>query len=80
MDIRAKLAAGGRSTGVMIFEFFTPGLPQLMRLAGCEFIIYDMEHTGVSHDTLRRMTSDSNRIGRPYGVSSTPAPQPEAQS
>lgn len=37
----------------MVFEFFSPGVPQLMRLAGCEFIIYDMEHTGVSHDTLR---------------------------
>jgi 2-keto-3-deoxy-L-rhamnonate aldolase RhmA len=37
----------------MVFEFFTPALPQLMHLAGCEFVIYDMEHTGVSHDTLR---------------------------
>lgn len=53
MGIRAKLASGQKSTGAMVFEFFTPGLPQLMHLAGCEFIIYDMEHTGVSHDTLR---------------------------
>lgn len=53
MDIRAKLAAGERSTGAMIFEFFSPGVPQLMHLAGCDFVIYDMEHTGVSHDTLR---------------------------
>ena len=28
----------------------------------------------VSHSTLRRTTSLSKRIGRPYGVSSTPTP------
>ena len=53
MGIRSELASGKRSNGAMVFEFFTPGLPQLMHLAGCEFIIFDMEHTGVSHDTLR---------------------------
>ena len=51
--LRQRLAAGTCCTGAMVFEFFTPGLPQLMHLAGCEFLIYDMEHTGVSHDTLR---------------------------
>jgi 2-keto-3-deoxy-L-rhamnonate aldolase RhmA len=30
----------------MVFEFFSPGIAQVLKLAGCEFIIYDMEHGG----------------------------------
>ena len=31
----------------MVFEFFSPGLPQICENAGAEFVLYDMEHTGL---------------------------------
>lgn len=51
--VKTRLAAGGRAYGAMIFEFFAPGIPQICRNAGAEFILYDMEHTGLSFETLK---------------------------
>ena len=44
--VKATLAAGGRAFGAMVFEFFTPGMPQICANAGAEFALFDMEHTG----------------------------------
>ena len=51
--VKAKLAAGERAFGAMIFEFFSPGMPQICRNAGAEFVLFDMEHTGLSFETLK---------------------------
>jgi len=37
----------------MAFELFSPGLPTLCRNAGGEFLLYDMEHTGLGFETLK---------------------------
>ena len=51
--VKRKLAAGGTAFGAMIFEFFTPGVPRLMKNAGAEYVMYCMEHTGASYETLK---------------------------
>lgn len=51
--IKIALAAGNRAIGAMVFEFFTPGLPQICRNAGAEFVLFDMEHTGLGFETLK---------------------------
>jgi 2-keto-3-deoxy-L-rhamnonate aldolase RhmA len=51
--VKSTLAAGGRAAGAMVFEFFTPALPQLCRNAGAEFVLFDLEHTGLSFETLK---------------------------
>jgi 2-dehydro-3-deoxyglucarate aldolase/4-hydroxy-2-oxoheptanedioate aldolase len=51
--VKRKLAAGGNAFGSMIFEFFTPGMPRLLKNAGAEYALYCMEHTGVSYETLK---------------------------
>jgi 2-keto-3-deoxy-L-rhamnonate aldolase RhmA len=51
--VKAALAGGGRAFGAMVFEFFSPGIPQICRNAGAQFILYDMEHTGLSFETLK---------------------------
>lgn len=51
--IKTRLAAGGSALGAMVFEFFSPGLPQICRNAGAEFLLYDMEHTGLGFETLK---------------------------
>jgi 2-keto-3-deoxy-L-rhamnonate aldolase RhmA len=37
----------------MTFEFFTPGYPAICQEAGAEFILYDMEHSGVGFETMK---------------------------
>lgn len=58
-DVKKKLRTGGTAIGTMVFEFFVPGLPRLMADTGAEFAIYDMEHGGVSIETLRMLVAAS---------------------
>ena len=51
--VKEALVAGGSAFGAMIFEFFSPGLPQICKNAGAEFVLYDMEHTGLGFETLK---------------------------
>ena len=52
-SIRARATAGESVLGAMVFEFFSPGAAQCLQLAGAEYIIYDMEHTGLGYETLK---------------------------
>jgi 2-dehydro-3-deoxyglucarate aldolase/4-hydroxy-2-oxoheptanedioate aldolase len=51
--VKASLAAGGRAYGTMVFEFFTPGMAQIMAASGAEFAIFDTEHSGVGIETVK---------------------------
>src|SRR5947208_10672949 len=51
--VRERLRGGGTAFGVMAFEFFTPGLAPTLAAAGAEFVILDMEHSGVSIETIK---------------------------
>jgi 2-dehydro-3-deoxyglucarate aldolase/4-hydroxy-2-oxoheptanedioate aldolase len=51
--VKATLASGGSAFGAMVFECFVPGLPQICRNAGADFVLYDMEHTGLGFETLK---------------------------
>lgn len=53
MTIRDRVLAGDQVLGAMIFEFFSPGIAQIMARAGCEYLIYDMEHTGIGLETMK---------------------------
>jgi 2-keto-3-deoxy-L-rhamnonate aldolase RhmA len=51
--VKRGLRAGGVSLGTMVFEFSSTGIARLAASAGAEFVIYDMEHTGWSIETIR---------------------------
>jgi 2-dehydro-3-deoxyglucarate aldolase/4-hydroxy-2-oxoheptanedioate aldolase len=53
--VKRTLAAGGVSIGTMIFEFNTTGIGRIAAVAGAEFVIFDMEHTGWSIETIRML-------------------------
>ena len=55
--IRQRVMAGEQVMGAMIFEFFSPGIPQILSSAGCEYVLYDMEHTGIGFETLKDQVS-----------------------
>jgi 2-keto-3-deoxy-L-rhamnonate aldolase RhmA len=61
--VKRKLAAGGNAFGAMVFEFFTPGLPRLMKNAGAEYVLYCMEHTGASFETMKTQFAMCRALG-----------------
>ena len=50
---KAPILAGETVVGAMTFEFFSPGMSAILAHAGCRFVIYDMEHTGLGFETLK---------------------------
>ncbi len=57
--VKRALQAGERSLGTMVFEFPTTGIARIAAEAGAEFVVYDMEHTGWSIETIRALMATS---------------------
>ena len=53
--VKTKLAQGAHAFGAMFFEFFSPGVPQIAKNAGAEFILFDMEHAGTDIGLMKQM-------------------------
>jgi 2-keto-3-deoxy-L-rhamnonate aldolase RhmA len=53
--VKQKLADGGVSFGTMIFEFNTSGIGRICGEAGAEYVVFDMEHTAWSIETIRNL-------------------------
>ncbi len=52
-SIRQRAVSGEQVLGAMVFEFFSAGIAPVLAHAGCEYVIYDMEHTGASLETIK---------------------------
>ena len=61
--VKAKLASGDTAFGTMIFEFLSPGLPQILAGAGAEFILYDMEHSGFGLPEMKQQFALCRGLG-----------------
>jgi len=57
--VKRSLTHGNISIGTMIFEFNTTGIARIAADAGAEFVIFDMEHTGWSVETIRTLIATS---------------------
>jgi len=53
--VKEKLSTGGTSIGTFVFEFATTGMGRIVAEAGAEFVVFDMEHTGFSIETIRTL-------------------------
>ncbi|HEX5498790.1 MAG TPA: aldolase/citrate lyase family protein [Thermomicrobiales bacterium] len=53
--VKRTLAAGGIAIGTMVFEFSSTGIGRIIAAGGAAFVIYDMEHTGWSIETIRML-------------------------
>jgi 2-dehydro-3-deoxyglucarate aldolase/4-hydroxy-2-oxoheptanedioate aldolase len=51
--IKNDIRAGKTVAGAMVFEFFSPGMASILANAGCKFVLFDMEHTGLGYETLK---------------------------
>ena len=63
MKIKKKFLDRKQIKGAMIFDFFSPGIPYIIKNSGCEFIIYDMEHGGLTLDKFKELSLISRGIG-----------------
>lgn len=59
---KSKLQRGDQSYGLFAFEFFTPGLAQNAKVAGAEFILFDMEHSGAGIDVMKQQIAYSRGL------------------
>ncbi len=61
--VRDRLRAGGTAFGVMALEFFTPGLAPVLAASGADFVLLDMEHSGVSIETIKAQIAYAHGAG-----------------
>ena len=52
-SLKFRIQSHQITAGAMVFEFFSPGIAKILENAGAEFIVFDMEHTGLGFETLR---------------------------
>jgi 2-dehydro-3-deoxyglucarate aldolase/4-hydroxy-2-oxoheptanedioate aldolase len=58
-QVKTALRHGRASIGTFVFEFDSTGIARIAADAGAEFAIFDMEHTGWSVETIRRLIATS---------------------
>ena len=73
-SLRHRAMGGETLLGSMIFEFFSPGIAQVHKLAGCEYLIYDMEHAGFSIEQLKEQCAYCRGIGAFFVVMALAVP------
>ncbi len=54
-QVKHKLEAGGVSLGTFVLEFNSTGIARIAAGAGAEFVLFDMEHTGWSMESIRML-------------------------
>src|SRR4051794_24587024 len=52
-NLRVLVGTPQTKIGTFLFEFTTPGIGQILKAAGADYVVVDMEHTGFSFDTVR---------------------------
>ncbi len=53
--LRSLIGTSGPKIGTFLFEFATPGIGQILKAAGADYAVLDMEHTGFSFETVRQV-------------------------
>ena len=61
--VKRALAAGETSLGTMVCEFLTTNVPRLVRSAGADWVLYDLEHSGFGIDRMRDLLPATNATG-----------------
>jgi len=61
--VKEKLLQGEAVFGAFGWEFMVPGLPQMVKASGAEFLLLDMEHAGTSYETIKDQAALCRGIG-----------------
>lgn len=66
--LKDRLQRGERAFGSMVFEFASPGLPAIAAAAGADYLLYDMEHSGLSMEQMKGQLAAARGLGLPVLV------------
>jgi 2-dehydro-3-deoxyglucarate aldolase/4-hydroxy-2-oxoheptanedioate aldolase len=61
--VKEKLLRGEAVFGSFGWEFLVPGLPQMVKASGAEFLLLDMEHAGTTYETIKDQAALCRGIG-----------------
>jgi 2-dehydro-3-deoxyglucarate aldolase/4-hydroxy-2-oxoheptanedioate aldolase len=68
INLRQFVGTSKTKIGTFLFEFTTPGIGQILKAAGADYLVLDMEHTGFSFDTVRQVVRYCNAADVPIVV------------
>jgi 2-keto-3-deoxy-L-rhamnonate aldolase RhmA len=54
-SLKAQCGSRELKLGHFVIEFATPGIGHILKEAGCEFVLLDMEHSGFSFETVKSL-------------------------
>jgi 2-keto-3-deoxy-L-rhamnonate aldolase RhmA len=60
--VKQHLHNGGTSIGTFVFEFNTTGIARIAAEAGSDFVVFDMEHTGWTLESIRMLIATSRSV------------------
>ena len=66
--LKDKLQRGERAFGSMVFEFASPGLPAIAKAARADYLLYDMEHSGLSMEQMKGQLAAARGLDLPILV------------
>ncbi len=61
--VKETVESGGTAIGTLVLEFGTTGLGRIASAAGADFVIFDMEHSGFTVETIRTLMATSRGTG-----------------
>ncbi|TFH46360.1 MAG: aldolase [Lysobacterales bacterium] len=61
--VKERLARGELVMGTFILEFSTPGLAKIVAASGADFVVFDMEHSGWSFETIKQQIANAHAAG-----------------
>ena len=67
-NLRTLVGTPQTKIGTFLFEFTTPGIGQILKAAGADYAVLDMEHTGFGFDTVRSVVRYGQAAGLPVVV------------
>lgn len=53
MSLKKMTAKRNLKVGHFVVEFATPGIGQILKAAGCDFVLFDTEHSGFGYETVK---------------------------
>jgi len=68
MTLRKLFSSDAIPIGHLIFEFATPGVGYLVKNAGADFMIFDLEHSGFTFETAKLAIVSARAAGLPIVV------------
>ena len=63
LPMKQRLKNGHVPVGTMVFEFFVPGMAQMARAVGADFLMYDTEHSGADIEAIKAQCAACNGTG-----------------